>query len=87
MLTLKIIGTVLCALYILALSFFAIKSRKPFRFILYNAVLGVFFLILTTLLGGFFGISLNINIYTLLLSCFWGIPGDIIMILTDLLFA
>lgn len=86
MITIRIIGIILCLVYFLLFLYFAIKSRRPIRFMVYNAGLGVLFLIISTVIGDYFEISVNFNIYTLLMSGLWGIPGDILMILIDLLF-
>ncbi len=68
--------TLLCVSYTIIL-ILAIKSRKPLRFILSNAIFGVFILFLMHFTRRFTGVSLPINEYTVIGSSSLGIPAII----------
>ena len=77
----KTVLYILAAIYLLGLFVFALMSRKPLKLILLNAFSGLVLLILSAISGKYLGFSVFINIYTLTVSAFWGIPGVIILIL------
>lgn len=56
----------------------------PFKFLLkliINAVLGVILLILTNFLGSSFGIGIGLNVVTVLIAGFLGIPGVLFLLI------
>ncbi|GAA0182609.1 pro-sigmaK processing inhibitor BofA family protein [Clostridium sediminicola] len=55
----------------------------PFKILwklIVNAILGGVFLVVFNILGGFFNITLAINIWTALIAGFFGIPGIIFLL-------
>lgn len=64
----------------------AARTKKAFKFLFYNAVLGlaVFFVLYFT--KKFTGVFLPLNIYTFLSSLFLGIPAIIAFLIFNLIF-
>nr|WP_083573478.1 pro-sigmaK processing inhibitor BofA family protein [Clostridium fallax] len=48
--------------------------------LLVNGLLGVILLAITNYIGGYFGLGLDINIFTSLIAGFLGIPGVLLLI-------
>lgn len=73
----------------IALLFIVVKFLKwPLKILwklIVNGVLGVILLILVNFVGGYFGISIGINIVTSLIAGFFGVPGVIFLIILSFL--
>ena len=82
----KIVFFALMAVYGCLFLVFAALTGKPSKAFLLNAVSGAFALIFLSLLKDFLTLKLAINIYTLLVSVIWGIPGDIMQLMLNTLF-
>lgn len=59
-------------------------SYKLIFKIIINSVIGIILLFLTNLLGQYFNIVIGINLITILISGFCGIPGIIFLVLLKL---
>ncbi|OPJ64663.1 pro-sigmaK processing inhibitor BofA family protein [Clostridium oryzae] len=53
--------------------------------ILVNGFIGLVLLILSNFLGSFFGISIGINLVTILIAGFCGIPGVVLLLFVKLI--
>ena len=74
------------AVYIIAVLVAVLLFGKGFKHFLFNAVTGFFALVLALILKCFTEINLEFNIYSLAVSCFWGIPGVIMLIVAGFIF-
>ncbi len=81
-----IVLIVLSVIYLFGLIIFALRSRKPFKFLGLNALAGFFAVSLMSFVAPFLKITLFFNIYSLLVSLIWGIPGVIMILLTNMFF-
>ncbi|MFH1391228.1 MAG: pro-sigmaK processing inhibitor BofA family protein [Candidatus Diapherotrites archaeon] len=77
-----IIGFVLTAAVVIIAIFFALKLGKKIVVLLINSFLG---LVVLVLLNFFPFVNIEINIWSVLITAFGGIPGIILLILLDLL--
>lgn len=73
------------AIYTVLLFLFAFTSGKTLKAIGINSFSGVILLSVLSVLKGFLGLNIFFNLYTILLSLIWGIPGVILQILTNAL--
>jgi len=78
----EITFTVLSCIAGLFILIFAFKTRRPFRTIFSSALLGVSSLFIVSITGGFTGIQVAMNFFTLGTSAVLGLPGVIAIILT-----
>lgn len=56
----------------------------PFKFLfklLINAVLGIILLVVTNIIGSSFGIEIGLNVVTVLIAGFLGVPGVIFLLI------
>lgn len=83
-LTIKIVLAVLAAA-VIANIIFAIKTKNPFRVILWSGGLGVASLIILSITQYFFEIGIRFNLFTLVSSFLFGIPGVITMLITNVI--
>lgn len=83
------INTIIAALFLLVILYIiaqvAIKPIKLLWKLLINSGIGMVLLLLTNYLGTFFGLSIPINILTVLIAGFLGIPGVLLLICFTLL--
>ena len=86
MTAISIVSFSLILLYVLLFLTFAILTGNIIKTIILNSFSGIILLLLLCLLEKFLQCGLMINIYTLLVSAFLGIPGVIMQLLIDLLF-
>lgn len=86
MTAISIVSFALILLYVLLFLTFAILTGNIIKTIILNSFSGIILLLLLCLLEKFLQCGLMINIYTLLVSAFLGIPGVIMQLLIDLLF-
>ncbi len=73
------------AIYILAMLILSARSKKAFKFLFFNAVLGVFVLLLLYYTRGFTGLSLAINKMTVAVSGVFGTVGVIGLLFFNLI--
>ncbi len=76
----------LAVLYSIAVIFFVFASRRGVKHLLFTVFSGFFALLIAVILKGFAGYCLEFNLYTLAVSCFWGIPGVIMLIILGIIF-
>lgn len=86
MTAISIVSFSLILLYVLLFLTFAILTGNIIKTIILNSFSGIILLLLLCLLEKFLQCGLMINIYTLLVSAFLGIPGVIMQLLINLLF-
>ncbi len=60
-----------------------IKSGRFFRSIFLSVFQGLSALFAVNFIGGFTGLHLSVNIFSLLVSCVSGLPGVIFLVVTD----
>lgn len=66
--------------------FSMISTKKIIASVFLTALQGFIALIAANIAGGFFGMHISVNIFSLLLSAFGGTPGVIFMLLADTIF-
>ncbi len=66
---------ILASVFGLTLIIFALLSRKPIRFLLFNGFMGVCLLLILYLTRKFSGLNIAFNIYTLSGSAIFGAPA------------
>ena len=76
----------LSSIYLLCYLIFATLTKRFIKTVLITALIGVTSLFLVKYIGGYFNISLPINIYTLTLCGFTGLPGVVLMLLLNIIF-
>ena len=85
----SILDNILWFILAIALLFMVVKFLKwPLKILwklIVNGVLGFVLLILVNFVGGYFGISIGINIVTSLIAGFFGVPGVIFLIILSFL--
>lgn len=76
---------IILGLFLLLLTYklFARPLRLLFK-LLINSVIGLVLLLLLNFVGGFFNISIGINLFTVLLSGLLGLPGIALMLILQL---
>ncbi|MBR5233340.1 MAG: pro-sigmaK processing inhibitor BofA family protein [Clostridia bacterium] len=72
----------LCGLVIL---FTYIKSGRFFRSLFLSVFYGVSALFAVNFIGGFTGLHISVNLFSLLVSSLSGLPGVIFLVVTDLI--
>lgn len=72
----------LCA-FVIIISYF--KSRVFFRSIILSSLQGVSALFAVNFIGGFTGLHLSVNLFSIIVSCISGLPGVIFLVVTDLI--
>lgn len=83
---LKIVFITLCILYALVYLYFAFKTKKPLKTILFFSFLGVVMLFIINQTSSFTGVNIDINKYTLIGSMATSLPGIISFLLLNLVF-
>ncbi len=71
---------------LLIILFFALKSRKFIKIMLFNAFLGVGLLTVFYLIKPYIGFFIPINEYTVFLSATFGIPAVIMFLCLNVIF-
>lgn len=83
------VNVIMAALFLLVIIFMIAQLiMKPIKLIwklLLNSVIGLLLLMLTNFAGTYFSFALPINIITVLISGFLGIPGILLLICFQLL--
>ena len=72
---------IVCLLVIL-ISF--IKSRHFFSSLFLSALQGIIALFAVNFTGGFIALHLNVNLFSLFVSAFGGLPGVIFLVVSDI---
>ena len=80
--TMIYLGPIITAFLILALVFIAFKFGKSIVWLAINSLIGIIFLIAVNFLPF---TNITINIWSVLIAVFCGIPGIVLLILLDLL--
>jgi len=84
-------NVILAILFLLVLLYFIAQVfMKPVKLLwklLINSLIGLVLLVLVNFLGGYFSFSLPINIISVLVAGFLGIPGILVLICFQLLLA
>ena len=73
---------ILSAVIILSLS---VKSERFFRCVFLSAVSGVGSLFAVNIASAVTGVSLAVNLFTLLISGIGGVPGTVLLLLSDVI--
>ena len=63
--------------------FFAFKSQKPIKLILFNSFLGITSLLILYLTRKYTGLNIAINQYNVLLSSILGLPAVLILLILN----
>lgn len=71
----KIFSIILVCLYLLLLFIFAKKSGSFLRTLLLSALSGLLTMAVINILSGYTGVTLPVNLYTVLSSTALGVPG------------
>lgn len=84
-----IVNIIMAALFVLVIIYIIAQVIiKPFKLLwklVINSVLGLFILIVTNYIGAFFSFKIAINILTVLIAGFLGIPGVLLLICFQIL--
>ncbi|MBR6573192.1 MAG: pro-sigmaK processing inhibitor BofA family protein [Clostridia bacterium] len=75
----KIIFIIIAVIYSILLIVFSILTKKPFKSLLYNALIGLFLFIFIDLTAFFTGVWIPINDYTVAISILGGLPGVLLL--------
>lgn len=73
-------------LTLLFIFFFAIKSRKFFKTIFLNAILGILAVAVLNLTSGFSGVYIPLNYYSAGTSAVLGLPGVLGLLVANFIF-
>ena len=74
-------------LYALCYLVFLLKTRKPFRNLLLQGGIGIFFLCLVEVASRWTGVSIGINPWTALTAGVTGIPGVLLLLFMRFIWA
>ncbi|MGN1081618.1 MAG: pro-sigmaK processing inhibitor BofA family protein [Acutalibacteraceae bacterium] len=80
----KIALSVLAAAFI-ANFVFAVKTKKPLRVLIWSGGIGLLSLAVLSISDYFFNVGLEFNLYTLVSSFLFGLPGVIAMLITKII--
>lgn len=80
MYALKIIMIIGAVIFALAFLICAMRSRKPFRTIVFSALIGLAALLVVNISGIFTGVSIALNPWTVLCSAAAGVPGVLLLL-------
>ena len=69
----------------IVIMFTMIKTHRFFRSLFMSAMQGVIALFSVNFIGGFIGLHLSLNLFSLLVSCISGLPGVILLVVNDLI--
>ena len=81
----KSIFVVITVIYLVLFVAFCILTKKPFKTILFNAIVGLFAFVIIDLTSVFTGVWIPINEYTVAVSVLGGLPGTIFLALARFL--
>ncbi len=82
----KIVFFALLAIYGCLFLIFAALTGKPCKAMIINSISGCFALIILSLLKNILSLNIAVNIYSLLVSVIWGIPGVIIQLIINTIY-
>ena len=72
--------------YLLCFIIFSALTKRFFKTVIITALIGVLTLIITKIFGGYFGFYVPINIYTLGVCGFTGLPGVFLILILNIIF-
>lgn len=75
----------LIGVYIIFLLTFFVLSGQFRKCFYFNLLSGIIALLLLAVFGSYLDINLKINIYTVSVSAFWGIPGIIMLMVLNII--
>ena len=81
----KIVFIVTSVIYLVLFVAFCILTKKPFKTILFNAVVGLFAFVIIDLTSIFTGVWIPINDYTVAVSILGGFPGTLLLVIARFL--
>lgn len=84
--TIKYIIPVIAVIFYLVVIIFAIKTKRPFFTLVFNALIGLFVFAIIDFTAVFTGVFLPINAYTVVGSGTFGIPAVICFLLLKIIF-
>lgn len=65
--------------------FTMIGTHRFFRSLIMSAMQGIIALFAVNFIGGFTGLHLSVNFFSLLVSCISGLPGVILLVVNNLI--
>lgn len=80
----KLLLIILLVVYVLVISIFNIKSKKPLIAMLFTALQGICALFAVNLVGEYIAVHIPVNAYTLGVGAVGGIPSIIMILLCDI---
>lgn len=80
----KLLLIFLLIIYVLIISIFNIKSKRPVLAMLFTALQGVCALFAVNLIGEYITVHIPVNAYTLGVGAVGGIPSVIMLLLCDI---
>lgn len=85
----EIVNVVIAALFLLVILYIIAQVfMKPVKLVwklLINSLIGIILLLIANYIGGYFSFDLPINIMTVLIAGFLGIPGIILLVCFQML--
>lgn len=85
----EFVNVIMAAFFLLVILFIVaqvfLKPLKLLWKVLFNSALGLILLLVVNYVGAFFGFKVGINIITVLIAGFLGIPGLILLVCFQLL--
>lgn len=85
----EIVNVIMAALFLLVILYIVaqvfLKPLKLLWKLLFNSALGLILLVVVNYLGAFFSFKIGINIITILIAGFLGIPGILLLVCFQLL--
>ncbi|WP_296866191.1 pro-sigmaK processing inhibitor BofA family protein [Thermosyntropha sp.] len=83
------VNIIMAALFLLVILYIIAQVIiKPFKLLwklIINSILGLFLLLVTNYIGAFFSFKIAINVLTVLIAGFLGIPGVLLLICFQIL--
>lgn len=76
----KISAMVLLSAYFFAFFIILIKTARPLKWAILNAFYGIWFVLIINLTSFLSGVHIPVNYFSVLVSAFLGIPGDILLL-------
>jgi inhibitor of the pro-sigma K processing machinery len=85
----EIINVIMAALFLLVILYLVAQVfMKPIKLlwkVVFNSAVGLILLLIVNYIAGYFGFSLPINIITVLIAGFLGLPGILLLVCFQLL--
>ena len=84
--TLKYVALAIISIFILVILGFAVRTKKPFKILLFNSFLGIVSLAIINLTAKFSGVYIPVNEYTVTGCGIFGIPGMLFFLILRFIF-